>query len=206
MTTQQVHISHHSGKLAGIDSISTSTLNNSYCSKMRKTESICKHCYAANLESFRPNLSVALVRNDKLLSTELLTSRQLPIINSMIFRFDSFGELINQLHFINLIAIANHNPNTIFALWTKRKAIVSKVLGSNVLGSKDTLIDKPKNLILVYSNPVIDKPLLKIPKHFDKTFNNVELQTLGVNCNQKCIDCRLCYSYNDTHIIIEKVK
>ena len=32
---------------------------------------------------------------------------------------------------------------------------------------------KPSNLILIYSNSKLNKPMDKLPKYFDKTFNNV---------------------------------
>ena len=69
---------------------------------------------------------------------------------------------------------------------------------------------KPKNLILIYSNPKIDHILKKIPKNFDKVFNNV---TSGaVNCSPKrsaCLSCLKCYKFSKSeknNIIIEQVK
>ena len=71
------------------------------------------------------------------------------------------------------------------------------------------LRDKPKNLILIYSNPNKSAIMYDIPEHFDKTFNNV-LENENVeeqNCTgQKCKDCLACYKFNDTNVIVEKVK
>ena len=66
-----------------------------------------------------------------------------------------------------------------------------------------------KNLILIFSNSIINKPIYDIPKNFDKVFNNVwENDFLDEqNCTgQKCIDCQACYHFNDTNIIIEATK
>ena len=69
--------------------------------------------------------------------------------------------------------------------------------------------EKPKNIILIYSNPKKSKIMSKPPKQFDKTCNTVlehehkELQ----NCTgQKCKDCLACYKFNNVDTIVEKVK
>ena len=87
---------------------------------------------------------------------------------------------------------------TTFTLWTKRKNIVNKVLGKR---------RKPKNLILIYSNPHVDKLDVDLPKHFDKVFNNVSKHTDEVNCSKKCLECMMCYTLgNKTTQIIEVIK
>ena len=64
---------------------------------------------------------------------------------------------------------------------------------------------KPENLILIYSNEIIGE-IAKLPEYFDKTFNNVLKKDSSVYCFQKCIDCLLCYTKNDTETIIEVKK
>ena len=77
-----------------------------------------------------------------------------------------------------------------FSLWTKRKDIVYKVL-------KLDYTDKPKNLIFVYSNPKLDSVMTKVPRHFDKVFNNVTTKS----------DLVMCYTVgNKTEQIVEVVK
>ena len=200
-----VHISKMSGKLDGFRAISTNTLTNPFCIKMNKAkkETICKHCYSHTmLNGYRKNMAAALQRNTDLLSSRTLSKEELPVILDSVFRFDAHGELINMQHLANLVAIVNHNPNCTFALWTKRKDYIKRLFDH---------VEKPKNLIVIYSNPTISNiiPEHKIPKYFDKTFNNV-LEDEAVayqNCTgQKCKDCLLCYTHNDTHTIVEKVK
>ena len=85
-------------------------------------------------------------------------------------------------------------------LWSKRFDLIKKFFDEN---------KKPDNLILIYSNPKLNKPLEKLPKYFDKTFNNV-LENENVdqqNCTgQKCKDCLACYKFDTTTTIVEKVK
>ena len=64
-----------------------------------------------------------------------------------------------------------------------------------------------KNLIFVYSNPELDSVMTKVPRHFDKVFNNVTTKSDQVNCHQKCKDCMMCYTVgNKTEQIVEVVK
>ena len=112
-------------------------------------------------------------------------------------RFNGHGELLNDTHFRNLCAIASHYPRTNFALWTKRVDIV-----------RSNLYCVPKNMILVYSNPKIDRVLTKPPRGFHRVFSNVTDKYTGdANCTgQKCIDCQLCYHFDTTQVIVEHVK
>jgi len=196
-TAKPVHISVMSGKLKGISALNTNTVTNEFCQKMQKGNNICKHCYSqAMLTGSRKNCQDAFQRNSDLLSKHYLEDDEIPYINAAIFRFHGHGELINPMHFRNLCAIASANPQTTFALWTKQKGIVQKY--SYLL---------PRNLILVYSNAKLDDIMTEPPEHFDKVFNNITNKDEWANCTgQKCIDCRLCYEFNDTNVIVEHVK
>jgi len=193
-----LHITkHETNKLEGFLSINTSVLNNDFCGKMRLTDSVCKKCYAANMEKRYLNLHNAISKNDTLLSSSLLTTRQLPIFNARAVRLHSLGELINDIHFANFCAISAHNPDTLFVLWTKRKAIINEYLKSH---------DKPVNLSLVYSSPKVDK-IARLPKHFDKVFTAHNKKTIAdINCHGKCKDCLLCYTFNNVKEINEVLK
>jgi hypothetical protein len=192
-----VHITQGSGKLAGIISINTPTSTNPFCQAMQKKDSVCKSCYAQRYEKLRPNIVEAFKRNLFLSERELLP-QEIPAINKQIARFASYGELINMMHFINLLRIALANPRTIFTLWTKRYRIVQRVL--NVLG-------KPDNLILIYSSPIVGK-VSALPKGFDKVFTAFARGSdmTDINCHGSCNTCRLCYSHNDTTFINEIIK
>ena len=193
-----VKISTMSGKLEGIKAINTNTLSNHFCKKMVKSKNkkvICNDCYSWKmLSTFRKNAIPSFEHNSKLLSNKDID--YIPYINQSLFRFNAHGELINELHLNNLVKITKKNPQCIFTLWTKRKDIITNYFLYN---------DKPKNLILIYSNALVDT-IKNPPMFFDKSFNNVSSDSNKINCKDKCINCRLCYSKNDVKIIIEKKK
>ena len=203
-------ISQGIGKMQGIKSISTNTLTNEFCKKMHASKNtlvICGHCYSyEGLEMARfPNQVKALQRNSDILGGKELSEREIYqnyMFNDVIFRLQSHGDLINELHLNNLMAIVTANKWTTFALWTKRKNVIKKYFDSN---------KKPDNLILVYSNPIINKiiDVKDRPQYFNHTFNNVDKDYLKEkqNCTgQSCFKCRKCYTLGTNETIIEAVK
>lgn len=194
----KLHITTHSGKMKGIESISTSTKHNRFCQAAQKKEgSVCTKCYAKNYEAMRPSLVTALERNSTALR-EVLPPEDLPYINASIFRFSSFGELINVNHTINLLNITYKNPHVMFALWTKRPNLVQAAIRK---------VGLPDNINLIYSAPMIDrKP--KLPKNFTKTFTVYSKgSTQEINCGAKsCVTCRLCYTKNNITEVSERVR
>lgn len=184
-----------SGKMEKISSLNTDTTINEFCIKMNNSEKeniICSDCYSMKmLKTYRKNCIPNFRNNSKLLSESLIHWDLLPIVLNSHFRFNSHGELINKIHFKNLIRICLKNPYCHFTLWTKR---------ANIINSCFEEINKPKNLNLIFSNSIIDKPLKKVPKYFDKTFNNVSKdykQKSEINCNSKCVECMVCYLKKD---------
>ena len=139
------------GKLEGFQSISTNTVTNKYCIKQNSKKdknNICTHCYSHTmLNTFRKNMAPALQRNSEALAARVLHPDGLPIINQAFFRFNAHGELINQINLINYVNIAIKNTHCNFTLWSKRYDIVYKYFKAH---------EKPKNFILVYSNPKIN--------------------------------------------------
>ena len=190
-----------SGKMLGIPSLNTDTTSNKFCQGMynSKQDIICNECYSMNmLTTFRKNCKPKFLNNSKYLSTKIHPREYLPICPSNVGRFHSHGELINSIHLENIMNICLNQPMTTFTLWTKRANIVSRVLKNR---------GKPKNLILIYSNKYIDRLDIKLPKHFDKVFNNVSSWTSDVNCEGKCLDCMKCYTLVETtEQIIEEIK
>ena len=228
---QTIHISKLNGKLKDFQAISVNTVSNTFCQVMHNTKRddiICRKCYSfATLESkrFGSNLEKALQRNSDLLSKPL-DEDCIPFINAAYFRFDAHGELINCTHFENLILIAKHNPHCKFALWTKRKDIVNLVK----YNMEQDNTPFPDNLILVWSNPIVDDVHWRPPANFDYVFNNVTSDEVDVMykdwltgkyamttnavadkhykpcTGQKCKDCLNCYEFHGNPCIIEKVK
>jgi hypothetical protein len=194
---EQIKISKMSGKLSGIGAINTDTTTNEFCIRQKETDTICGKCYSHKmLSTYRKSCVPAFQHNSRLMS-EVIDWDLLPIINQAYFRFNGHGELINKAHFQNIVNIAKKNPHCNFALWTKRASIVRQF--------KEEL---PDNLILVFSNPRIDK-VIYIPRGFHKVFNNVSKgSNIRQNCTGvKCMDCLLCYSKDSVEdVIVEAVK
>jgi hypothetical protein len=148
------------------------------------------------LEGSRKNCASAWEKNSILLKSNIL--QELPQFNSLYVRFHGHGELINETHFINYLLITEHNPKTTFSLFTKRHRLVKKVLETR---------KKPHNLILVYSNPLVDRITDKKPQYFHKVFNTVTQENAQDNCTgKKCIECLACYTHTGENVLIEKVK
>ena len=186
-------ISKMSGKLEGFMSINTNPLNNPYCNRMATVkECICSSCYSRRmLGTSRINCSDPWTRNGKILSDSVFHSWDLPDLTKCAcngaFRFSSHGELINEIHLINLCSIARRNPDITFGLWTKRVDMVQANL--------DLVLD---NMVLVASTLWTDVQEPELPDGFHKVFGAytrgyVEETGVTINCTGKCKDCMVCY-------------
>jgi len=193
----QVHITNGDGKMEGIPSINVSSLSNDFCKKLSKIkDTVCNKCYSNRYSKMRPNLENKLLLNSELLSEKLLMPSELPVLNARYARFNSFGEIINETHYLNLMLIASHNPFTTFGLWTKRADIVME-------------FPKVKNIKYVYSVTKVgnNEPSKAIIDYFDKIFIvHSRKSTTIMNCYGKCLSCLLCYSDNKIKVINEKIK
>lgn len=182
--------------MENISSVNVSSLNNSFCKKMVEAKNtVCGKCYSNRYSKLRPTLEKRLLENSDVLSTRLLLQYETPLFNARYVRFNSFGEIINDIHYLNLLQIANHNPHTTFGLWTKRSDIVMK-------------FPKEKNIKYIHSALHIDSPKASqaILEFFDKVFVVKKKHSEDINCNSKCMECLLCYTDNDVKFINEKLK
>lgn len=110
----------HSGKMEGMQSLSTSCLCNKYCkNRSNNSELVCSHCYAQRQMKIYKNLNACLERNTEILTGRILKEAEIPMINASFFRFESFGDLINVTQVINYFHICKKNKHVRFALWTK---------------------------------------------------------------------------------------
>lgn len=190
-----VHVTYHkgSGKMRNMVSINTDTYTNPFCQAMSKIEgSVCAKCYAMRLSKLYGKDSMQIfVRNGAILSDEI-QDWQIPRLNVAFCRFHSFGELLSDIHFVNLVRIAKANPDTHFALWTKRPKLVATQLA-------------PPNLVLVHSTLMINGDPY-IPPGFHKSFTvRDDMQLL--NCNESCFDCLACYHRDNGHnYIVERLR
>ena len=189
------HSKNH--KMAGMFSLNTSTRKNPFCMKMRECKSsVCSSCYAYVQTARYKSLENVLVENSEILSTTDITPIYLPYT---VFRFNSFGELINEKHLENIVKIVNANPHCTFTLWTKRLNIVSSVLDR---------IGKPSNMILIYSSPEKNVVADTDNKYIDKVFTVFSKKAsvdVEINCAQSCMLCRKCYDKNDNTRFINEL-
>jgi len=229
--TQLGHVSKLRGKLKDFNAIGNNTKKNGFCYQKflegkKKNElagkivDVCGVCYShSSINSYMKNLPLSLDKNE-ILAEKILDDNEIKQFYFLqaFFRFNHHGELLTEIvddngviikrfpkynMIENYCRIAEYNPHCNFALWTKRSDIIKKFFDKR---------DKPKNLIIVFSNTRVDKVITKIPKNFDKVFNNVNGENFKEiqNCSgQQCKDCLRCYKHSDkqdNNIIVEKIK
>ena len=201
----------HTGKMVGMQSLSTSCACNSRCEAHCKVDgSICQKCYAQTIMTRYEKLDEKTERNYKLLTASVLPMEYLPTLNCAFFRFEAFGDLeggekgINQ--FTNYVNICRKNPFTNFALWTKNPDVIEKAFWQGV--------EKPANLKLIVSPLFMDvlpdnrviKSLVDHYKWIDHVFTVFTFDFLKnngfdgsfINCGARsCLACNKCYSHRD---------
>lgn len=202
-------MTEHSGKMAGINSIGTSCATNPHCiARQKNGESVCSKCYADTYMKMRKSLKEHLEENAKILTARLLEGNEIPVTNARVFRFESFGDLHNATHLQNYLLICERNPFTNFALCTKNTWILDEVF--NEMG-----IQKPKNLSIIVSSPLLNKPMeLDREKFwfvdhiftvFDKKF--IKENNVDINCgSNNCLGCGNCYYVDTDFYVNEKLK
>ncbi len=199
----KIHISTHAknGKLKDLNSINSYTMHNKYCKAQYTCKrKICHSCYNVYLlHTVRGNMVKWLKYNDDLLSHRIIDTIEIPYLNYHIIRYNSYGELLNKVHFINYCNIARRNKHCHFTLYTKRIDIVRKC--------KDYI---PSNMLLIYSSPIVNKQS-NIPDLFHKVYtvytdeyfqNNIDTD---INCIGKCCDCLKCYNSKDKTIYVNEL-
>lgn len=194
-----IHISHLSGKMDKVRALSSFAGMNPSCqSLMRNASTVCSHCYAYKqvMSGVYPNQRVALERNGKALSKKLLDI--VPNLSKQeVFRFESHGDVINEIHARNFIRIAKANPTVNFSAFTKRPNIYKTAI--HMEGGK------PDNLNIVLSSPLINTPLSdKLKKTYpfvDVIFtvydkeHTPSAKEWKCRCSKgSCNACRFCYT------------
>lgn len=197
---------NHNGKMTGLYSLSTYCGCNERCLRNSKIKgSICEKCFAFRQTSYMTSMVPPLKQNYDILTKEIIAWEDLPIINALYFRFESFGDLANVTQAINYMHIIQKNPGTFFAWWSKNMDIVNKMF-------QETGYEKPENVNFIESSLFENKA--KHPSYWfvDKVFTVFDEKTIkerGININcgaRSCLNCKLCYTKNDTIYVNEKEK
>jgi hypothetical protein len=210
-TTNTLYVTKHvskKGKKNKMDkmfSINTSVQLNPFCQKMQKCKDfICSDCYAGDIENTFKHARAKYIANFHIVTKRLLSDVECDISNikSKVIRLHAIGELVNNIHLMNYIQYCIVNPKKVFALWTKKADLIESYFDK---------LPKPKNLILIFSNPSKDKPVFILPKYFDKIFNvytkdYVKEHNVKINCAAKsCFKCRSCYSLRSSVVIVNEM-
>lgn len=197
----------YANKMEDMISINTSPVANEFCMKMyargkemfkagHKHPIICGRCYAVTDMKLHPNVERRYAENLRILSESIIPFEQLPRFGpGEVIRLHATGELKNQTHLINFLNLAKVNPHAYFVLWTKRTELAR------------TIREKPRNLRVIYSNPIVDKPMMKPPHPiYDGVFNVIKECDLTPNCAGTCKVCKRCYSERPPGTIVEHIK
>jgi len=206
-----VHITtKHEGKMTGMASLSTSPLRNTFCKARCKCKgTICAHCYAMTMQKRYSELAKCLVRNYEVLTKVIIPVEKMPILNYLMFRLESFGDVQNEVQLINYLNLCKRNPRTQFTIWTKNMAIFERLFKR---GYKGVSYNKPKNLIIIVSSPVVNMSV-KIERYpfADKVFTvYTEEYAKGhgivTGCARlSCAVCQKCYNRNNRERYINEL-
>lgn len=202
---------NHKGKMENMWSISTSTLLNKNCQRMREIEgSICQSCYAYAMAMYRKSMAEKLRRATEFLTTRIVPLKDIPYLNCELFRFEAFGDINNEKQVVNYFNYARKNGHVHCALWTKHPQVIKRAM--EVYG-----IEKPKNLCIILSSPMLNRRLnyemvIKVYPFVDKIFTvwtkeEAEKQGIIINCGgRKCAICQTCYHIENGIVYIDELK
>ena len=199
-----LHISDGTAKMEFIRSLSTYQYINTNCKNFSKVDgSICKKCYARKYIKLY-TLDAFLIKNSLLLAYSDLSKKQLENIclyNTMFFRFESFGDLLNERHLKNLLKICKYYKRTNFALFTKNVKIVKNVFETT---------KQPKNLFMVFSSLMLNQQTNNFIKvnnmRIFTVYDKAHIESVDFNCEKKCITCLKCYTKQNVIFINELLK
>lgn len=193
-----------SGKMAGVNCLSTSNLVNPFCAARKNNpDMICSKCYADSTCKRYHKLQDNMLTNTAILTTRLFEIDEMPTINAAIFRFEAFGDLINATQCRNYFRLCKANPAVHFALWTKNPGIVRQAIAAGE--------NKPENLVILLSSAKIGERVNPAKWDFiDKTFTvyrKNEMPPEVINCGARCcLTCQRCYHKETESNIREYLK
>lgn len=195
------------GKMAGIDSLSTCCICNPACmSRLENGVGICSECFAA-AGLWKRGLLENLVLNYRVLTEQEIPVQAWPVWRTERGRFESFGDIATATQARNYINCCRANGWTTFAWWTKNPWIIGRVLAAGV--------EKPENVTIILSDQFMDgsgpagalETMLKMYPFVDKCFSVYTLKyaeraaeqegqtvTEWITCGgRSCVGCDNCY-------------
>lgn len=197
---------NHQGKMMGMYSLSTACCCNERCMRNAQIKgSICEHCFAMRQMEYQKSMKDPLIQNYKILTSEIIDWEDLPIINALYFRIESFGDVANVTQCINYMHLIQKNPNTFFAWWSKNMDIIDEMF-------RETGYEKPANVNFIQSSLMMNKGIRPQYWFVDKVFTvfddkTIKERNIDINCGARsCLKCHLCYEKNDVVYVNEKKK
>lgn len=199
----------HTGKMEGMQSLSTSCASNPNCLANSKIPgSICSHCYAQRMMKVCHNLDDGCTQNGVILSSRILPEEDIPFVNARYFRFEAFGDLINETHLENYLNIARKNPHCMFTLWTKMYDLVYRYFKTH---------EAPNNFTLIISSLMVNQQVdiskmkalgtvkrLKVFTVYDKKY--AKDHKIVINCGgRKCLKCLRCYAKESEEEVVNEL-
>jgi len=151
-------------KMDKLLSLNTNPFDNPFCMSMNRNGCnqracnsahpfICGSCYSITAMSRQGASRWHFNNNLSILSRGIICEKQMPEFSpNETVRFNAEGELVNNVHLINLINIAASNPQTTCTLFTKRWDILDDVV--NNCGYWP-----PENMVTIFSNSYVDLPM-----------------------------------------------
>lgn len=213
---QHRNTSGRKSKLNGINSLSTSCCDNSFCLfRTACNDSVCSHCYSATQQKMQLALQDNNIVNGIILRNVEIPVRAWkkymdPVNLSKFFRFESFGDVQNVTQAINYINLCSAFPRVHFAAWTKNTGIWHFAFEK---------AGKPKNLSFVVSSNKVNVPELyhvQNNKNIDHVFTVFDKKfaaenNININCGGRaCMDCirkhKNCYFTDTEKNICELLK
>lgn len=208
-----VHITtDHNDKMAGLASISTSPLCNALCKERTNNPNmVCAHCYSMTMNTRFKNLRKCLENNSNVLPEIEIPADDLPRLFSETgyFRFEAFGDLMNETQVKNYFAMAAANSHMACALWTKNPWFIENAM-------KKYGIEKPANLTIIGSSYYVNVPMVEFYKRYDfidyvfTVYDDKFIQENGIEINcggRSCAECGKCYTRSHSNYEInEKLK
>lgn len=216
---ESLYIVHHvstknrNSKLNGINSLSTSCIDNCFClDRMKNNDSVCSHCYSNTQQKIQLSLQDRNTINGIILRNIVIPSKYWKKYISKaditrFFRLESFGDVANKTQALNYIEFCKAFPRVHFAAWTKNIGIWNFAFMQ---------ADKPENLSFIVSSNKVNHAEL----YHKQAFNNVNHiftvydkdyireNNIDINCGGRCcMDCikkhKACY-FTDTELEIRE--
>lgn len=201
-----LHVTMHSGKLQGIQSVSTLSVCNPYCiARMADGDSVCSHCYVQG-HKYKTSLMAHLIANYMRLNSGLLPDNAFPVLTSVYGRIESFGDVSSVIQARNYLKLIRKNPHVRFAIWSKNYAIWARAFAIDGKPDNATFVLSSDKLNVVAEIPAMIRPYVDyVFTVFDLEY--VKAHDVKINCGLRhCMECGHCYNRGNPVYVNEILK